>query len=152
MQFEFLCKLVVVFVAVLVLKLDLVSSALAVPVNHDSVSDSTLIARASTYSGQASHYSPSAGMGACGWLNKDSDLVATISYAMFKSMMPDANPNHSKACGKTIRVTAKGKTVQAKVVDFCATCGNYDLDLSPAAYRKLAPLSSNRIGVSWKFT
>ena len=46
----------------------------------------------------------------------------------------------------------QGKSVTAEVVDSCPGCGYYDLDFSPAAFEKLAPLSVGRLyGVSWHF-
>lgn len=49
-------------------------------------------------------------------------------------------------------IVDKGKSVTVEVVDKCPGCGYYDLDFSPAAFEKLAPLSTGRLyGVSWHF-
>lgn len=53
----------------------------------------------------------------------------------------DKNPNHSKACGRSARVTAGGKSVNVRVVDRCGDCPQHNIDLSPTAFQQLAPLS-----------
>jgi hypothetical protein len=52
----------------------------------------------------------------------------------------DANPNHSKACGKTASVTWSGKTITVGIVDRCYACGYNDIDLSPSAFQQFASL------------
>lgn len=49
------------------------------------------------------------------------------------------------------RVVAGGKGVDVTVVDSCPGCGRDDIDLSPAAFKKLAPLSQGVVQVTWKF-
>lgn len=45
---------------------------------------------------------------------------------------------------------ANGKTVNAKVVDKCPGCAANDVDLSPAAFEKLADLELGRLhGGNW---
>ncbi|KAG9115173.1 hypothetical protein FRC07_007560, partial [Ceratobasidium sp. 392] len=90
--------------------------------------------------GWATHYSPSAGVGACGWSNQDSQHVGAIGTDLFQKMMVDGNPNHSKACGKMAHVMWNGKSTKVKIVDRCYACGDGDLDLAPAAFKDLAPL------------
>jgi len=52
----------------------------------------------------------------------------------------DANPNHSKVCGKTANVTWNGKTIKVGIVDRCYACGYNDIDLSPSAFQQFAGL------------
>ncbi|KAG9073534.1 hypothetical protein FS749_015033 [Ceratobasidium sp. UAMH 11750] len=102
--------------------------------------------------GWATHYSPSAGVGACGWSNNDGEHVGAIGTNLFQKMMVDGNPNHSKACGKMVHLTWHGKSTKVKIVDRCYACGDNDLDLSPAAFQDLAPLATGKLqGVTWKF-
>ena len=44
-----------------------------------------------------------------------------------------------------------GKTILATVQDSCPGCTPYGLDLSPAAFRALAPIGAGRITVSWSY-
>jgi hypothetical protein len=44
----------------------------------------------------------------------------------------------------------QGNSVNAQIVDTCTSCGEFDLNFSPAAFSELAKLSVGRIrGVSW---
>ncbi|KAB5587442.1 putative effector protein [Ceratobasidium theobromae] len=128
--------------------LGLASSTLAAPV--ELATNSTLIARGpnDTHNGQATYYTP--GLGACGKWNGAGELVAAVSASVYDALMVDKNPNHSKACGRSARVTAGGKSVNVRVVDRCGDCPQHNIDLSPTAFQQLAPLSKGRISVTWK--
>ncbi|MEU0883110.1 RlpA-like double-psi beta-barrel domain-containing protein [Lentzea sp. NPDC005914] len=39
----------------------------------------------------------------------------------------------------------------AKVTDRCVGCASGDIDLSPAAFRKIGRLDEGRVKVSWDF-
>ncbi|CEL62563.1 hypothetical protein RSOLAG1IB_04919 [Rhizoctonia solani AG-1 IB] len=99
---------------------------------------STIEARAN--SGKGTWYYPSAGTGACGWRNQDSDFVVALGPSKY---------NKAKKCGQSITVKSGGKSVKVKVVDLCPSCGGGSLDLSPAAFRRLAPLGKGVIQVTW---
>jgi hypothetical protein len=45
----------------------------------------------------------------------------------------------------------QGRTVEATVEDTCPGCSQYSIDLSPAAFKKLAPLDAGRIKVTWEY-
>ena len=46
----------------------------------------------------------------------------------------------------------EGKSVTVTVVDRCVGCARNDLDFTPTAFQKLAPLGIGRIsGVKWSF-
>ncbi|KAF8685441.1 Non-catalytic module family expn protein [Rhizoctonia solani] len=98
----------------------------------------TIEARAN--SGKGTWYNPSVGTGACGWNNKDSELVVALGPSKY---------NKAKKCGQSITVKSGSKSVKVKVVDLCPSCGGGSLDLSPAAFKKLAPLSKGVIQVNW---
>ncbi|KAG8761947.1 hypothetical protein FRC12_009257 [Ceratobasidium sp. 428] len=126
--------------------LGLASTAVAAPIEaEDPLADAAR-------HGWATHYNPGVGTGACGWNNNGNELVAAIGTHLYETMMIDGNPNHSKACGKHVHVTWHGKSTTAKVVDRCSACGDNDLDLSPAAFTKLAPLGNGKLnGIAWQF-
>ncbi|KAF9521085.1 hypothetical protein BS47DRAFT_1286414, partial [Hydnum rufescens UP504] len=91
------------------------------------------------------------GLGACGKTHRDGDFIAAIDKSLFDTY-PGAgpNPNKNPVCGKKVTATHKGKSVTVTVVDRCgAGCKKYDLDLSPAAFRKLAPHDAGRIPITW---
>ncbi|CAE6415847.1 unnamed protein product [Rhizoctonia solani] len=72
--------------------------------------------------------------------NVDSELVVALGPSKY---------NKTKKCGQSITVKSGGKSVNVKVVDLCPSCGGGSLDLSPAAFKKLAPLGKGVIQVSW---
>ncbi|KAG9099023.1 hypothetical protein FS749_002311 [Ceratobasidium sp. UAMH 11750] len=78
---------------------------------------STLEARAG-YKGRMTYYNPSVGTGACGWKNKDSEMVLALSKSHYKGK-----------CGKSVTVKYNGKSVKCKVVDLCPGCGANDLGM-----------------------
>ncbi|KAI0640560.1 RlpA-like double-psi beta-barrel-protein domain-containing protein-containing protein [Trametes meyenii] len=103
------------------------------------------VSGAQAFTGDATFYHPQAGgqAGACGSHNKDSELVVALNPTQY------AKGAH---CFNHISVHYKGKSVDAKVVDLCPGCGDGSIDLSPAAFKKLAPESVGRLhGVKWNF-
>jgi expansin (peptidoglycan-binding protein) len=90
--------------------------------------------QAALKSGRITYYNP--GTGACGQTHTDADFVVALSKYDFDPYTPDGNPNHNTLCGKYIRVSYNGKTVDVMVVDRCEGCNSGDIDLSPAAFRK----------------
>ncbi len=80
------------------------------------------------------------GRGACSYDSGDSDFAA-INAEQWAA---------SAACGTCIEITApKGKTV-VRTVDLCPECKRGHLDLSRAAFNKLADLSLGRVNVTWQ--
>jgi hypothetical protein len=58
-------------------------------------------------------------------------------------------PSHLPA--DALDVVDNGKTILAMIQDSCPGCKPYDLDLSPAAFKALAPIGAGRITVSWTY-
>ncbi|KAH8091700.1 RlpA-like double-psi beta-barrel-protein domain-containing protein-containing protein [Cristinia sonorae] len=100
-------------------------------------------------SGDGTYYAP--GLGACGKWNSGSDMIMAASREVFDTFPgATANPNKNPICGREVTATYQGKTIKVKVVDRCAGCKWGDIDLSPTAFSKLAPLSVGRLkGVRW---
>ncbi|QYS99763.1 DPBB_1 domain-containing protein [Trichoderma simmonsii] len=83
------------------------------------------------------------GLGACGSVNNDQELVAAVSAALFDSQ---------SVCGRSISVNFNGATVNVQVVDRCAGCAFGDIDLSPSAFSALTgSLNAGRVQGSWNF-
>ncbi|KAK4063876.1 hypothetical protein Trihar35433_8584 [Trichoderma harzianum] len=83
------------------------------------------------------------GLGACGSVNNDQELVAAVSAALFDSQ---------SVCGRSISVNFNGATVNVQVVDRCAGCAFGDIDLSPSAFSALTgSLDAGRVQGSWDF-
>jgi expansin (peptidoglycan-binding protein) len=54
-------------------------------------------------------------------------------------------------CGKSITVTAGGKTATGTVVDRCAGCSSGSVDMSEHMFGTLASMSAGRIPISWVY-
>jgi len=98
------------------------------------------------------------GLGACGWTNKDTDMIAAAAFELFdhyEGGYPDGNPNHAPICGKKISLTIPGasKSITLTIVDRCAGCTiPGSMDLSPTAFSQLADQTVGRVhGMTWKF-
>ncbi|KAI8332121.1 RlpA-like double-psi beta-barrel-protein domain-containing protein-containing protein [Chlamydoabsidia padenii] len=89
------------------------------------------------HSGDATYYT--VGLGSCGKTNSDSQMVVALSGDIMSK----------SKCGSTINVKSAHGSVTVKVVDTCPGCGASDIDLSPAAFKKLGKLSQGRIPVTW---
>ncbi|GBB84422.1 hypothetical protein RclHR1_01100014 [Rhizophagus clarus] len=90
------------------------------------------------------------GLGACGKVNKNSELIFALPAPMFDPS-PRNNPNLNPNCGKLAKVTRGKKSVIVKCVDRCSACKSGDIDLSPAAFDKIANRNEGRVPVTWKF-
>ncbi|OMJ20567.1 Papain inhibitor [Smittium culicis] len=101
----------------------------------------------SEFCGSMTHYST--GLGACGERHNDNDLVAAVNTSQYGG---EANPNLAGVCGKCILIKNHlGASVKVRAVDKCPECAYGDLDLSPAAFKALAPLFVGRFKASWRF-
>ncbi|CAG8523572.1 2379_t:CDS:2 [Diversispora eburnea] len=99
----------------------------------------------SVFSGDATFYSP--GLGACGFYNSEHDMIVALNVEQFGPGNPNLNPN----CNRLIEITCGKETVIARITDKCPGCNFGSLDLSPAVFTKLAPLSVGRMHISWVF-
>ncbi|KAI0250951.1 expansin family protein [Lactifluus subvellereus] len=84
------------------------------------------------------------GLGNCGGTNSASDFVVAMPKSLY-------DQNGGRNCGHMVQISYQGKTVEAKMVDSCPSCGPNDLDMSPPTFKSLAPLSVGVITVQWHF-
>jgi len=63
--------------------------------------------------------------------------------------LPPGEYASAAACGGYLQVTGPDGSVRVKVVDQCPDCGAGHVDLSEAAFARLAPLSAGLINVSY---
>ncbi|EGN94580.1 hypothetical protein SERLA73DRAFT_96788 [Serpula lacrymans var. lacrymans S7.3] len=95
---------------------------------------------ATAYFGNATFYDT--GLGACGVQSKDSDFIVALSSELY---------DNGAHCWKHLTVTYEGKSIDVTVVDRCAGCNKYSIDLSPSAFSALAPKSVGRMVVDWSY-
>ncbi|KAH9456065.1 hypothetical protein MJO28_006077 [Puccinia striiformis f. sp. tritici] len=102
-------------------------------------------------SGDATYYGT--GMGACGIVSNDNSMIAAASQLLFDTF-PGAtpNPNLNPICGRKVKATYQGNSVEVEVVDRCVACAVHDLDFSPAAFAKLGAMEKGRLhGMTWEW-
>ncbi|CAL8579927.1 hypothetical protein XPA_005658 [Xanthoria parietina] len=99
--------------------------------------------------GDLTYYAP--GLGACGRYNTASDKICAISHITYDAYANGPNPNTNPLCGKQIRATRNGKSVEVTVVDRCEGCKANDIDLSPTAFNQLAKAAEGRVPVTWSW-
>ncbi|GET03724.1 riboflavin aldehydeforming enzyme, putative [Rhizophagus clarus] len=87
--------------------------------------------------GDGTFYNPSVGIGSCGWQNDDSEFVAALNAPQYGEF---SDPADSPICGKCIKITGPNGSVKVKLVDKCPKCKRGDIDMSPAAFKKIAKL------------
>ncbi|KAK3828741.1 MAG: RlpA-like double-psi beta-barrel-protein domain-containing protein-containing protein [Benniella sp.] len=99
-------------------------------------------ATGSTYSGRGTWFTDKSG--SCGVSFDTNDMIAAVN---------EAQMGRNTKCGMKIRVNYQGKSVTVKVVDTCPSryCSSGALDLSQAAFKRLAPLDKGEIYVKWEF-
>jgi hypothetical protein len=99
------------------------------------------------------HHDNSVGAGACGTTHSTTELTVALGYQIFYPQTPGGSPNNP-LCGKKIRASANGKSVDVTVTDRCPSienCSGDNLDLSTSAFAVLAPLASGVVSGTWEW-
>jgi expansin (peptidoglycan-binding protein) len=103
---------------------------------------SALTAAAGPVSGTATHYVLT-GLPNCSYPNPPSnDFFVALSPSEYDS---------AAACGGSMTVSGPDGSVTVQVVDQCPDCAAGHIDLSEAAFAKLAPLSAGLINVTYQY-
>lgn len=103
-----------------------------------------LVAPDSVRSGAASFYKTKGGRGAC-------DLPGTSPWDTLYAAINKRDWMSSASCGACLMVRGDSDSVMVRVTDRCPGCKRGGIDLSPAAFKRLAPLGRGRTAVSWRF-
>ncbi|ORY99934.1 RlpA-like double-psi beta-barrel-protein domain-containing protein-containing protein [Syncephalastrum racemosum] len=98
------------------------------------------------FSGDGTFYT--VGLGSCGTDDSDHDMVAALNAPQMGS---SGNPNNNPNCGKKAKVKGPKGTVTVKIVDTCPPCKKGGLDLSPAAFGKIADYAQGRVPITWSW-
>jgi expansin (peptidoglycan-binding protein) len=119
-------------------------------------------AQTPAFSGEATYYDTADGGGNCMFDPIPGDLmVAAIAYLNYGNPEPETKPGDGPAavyCGAYAEVTGPNGTIVVRIVDKCPDiyippslgCNTNHLDLSPAAFAKIAPLSRGRVPITWR--
>ncbi|KAI9266638.1 hypothetical protein BDA99DRAFT_536058 [Phascolomyces articulosus] len=98
--------------------------------------------------GTGTFYDVEARVPICGKMRSNQEMVVALSAAQMGDDRSKKNPN----CGKKMDIIGpSGQQVQAEVIDFCMTCDNDGLDMSPAVFEKVADFSTQSTNIKWKF-
>jgi expansin (peptidoglycan-binding protein) len=96
---------------------------------------------AAMHEGEGTYYSAD-GSGNCSFDPSPSDLlVAALNTTDYHG---------SLMCGAFIEVSGPSGTVTVRVVDRCPECAVGDVDMSPQAFERIAPLVAGRIAIRWR--
>ncbi|OAD68594.1 hypothetical protein PHYBLDRAFT_103777, partial [Phycomyces blakesleeanus NRRL 1555(-)] len=99
-----------------------------------------------SFSGDGTFYA--VGLGSCGTDDGNTDLVAALNAPQ---MQNGANPNNNPICGRRAVVKGPKGSVTVRIVDTCPPCQKGDLDLSPAAFGKIADFAAGRVPITWNW-
>jgi len=78
-------------------------------------------------------------------------MVVAISKTLMDAATVGGNTNGNPLCGKKIKCTRGGKSVEVTVTDRCEGCAMNDLDFSEAAFQKLATVDEGRVNIEWEW-
>jgi len=96
---------------------------------------------AATVTGTATHY-VLAGTGNCSYPTPPAD-------GLFVALSPPEYDN-AAACGGYVEVSGPDGSVRAEVIDQCPPCAAGHIDLSEAAFSRIAPLSAGLVSVTYR--
>ncbi|PLB49061.1 hypothetical protein P170DRAFT_383648 [Aspergillus steynii IBT 23096] len=99
------------------------------------------------YKGDLTYYDPA--LGSCGITSSSSDLICAVSHKLFDAASTGSNPNANPLCGLKLRVKRGESSVDVMVVDRCVGCDSTDLDVSSAAFKRLADMDLGRVLIEW---
>ncbi|RKP08515.1 RlpA-like double-psi beta-barrel-protein domain-containing protein-containing protein, partial [Thamnocephalis sphaerospora] len=85
-----------------------------------------------------------------GHSSRSSDMVAAMNKAQFGGSF-GGETERSSICGRCVQVKGPRGTAVVKIVDMCETCRHGHVDLSPAAFRRVANPVDGRVSVTWKY-
>ncbi|KAI1658768.1 RlpA-like double-psi beta-barrel-protein domain-containing protein-containing protein [Daldinia decipiens] len=102
---------------------------------------SFVVQYAVAFSGDLTYYTP--GLGSCGETNSETDMIVALSPVQFTT--------DSQACGKKIQIHMGNATAIATIVDKCPGCSDNSIDVSPAVFKSLAPLTVGRAKIEWDY-
>jgi expansin (peptidoglycan-binding protein) len=106
-------------------------------------SGASACANAATFTGDGTYYDAT-GDGSCSF-GPSSDKPLLIGA------MNTPDYANSSVCGTCAHIKGPNGEVTVRIVDQCPGCVHGDIDLSPDAFEKLAPLPDGRIAISWQF-
>ncbi|KAJ1955626.1 hypothetical protein GGI12_005517, partial [Dipsacomyces acuminosporus] len=109
---------------------------------HSPQPTSTNPGPSDAFRGEGTYFSPNTG--ACGKKNTKSDLIAALNKPQYGNV-----DKVSQHCFKCALVKGPKGQVKVEIRDACPECKYGDLDLSPAAFDKIAKRKDGRVKITW---
>jgi len=98
---------------------------------------------ADAHEGEATYYDFADGSGNCGFPATPNDLmVGAMNHVDYAA---------SAVCGSCVRVEGPEGTIDIRIVDQCPECPQGNIDLSPDAFERIAPLEQGRVPIAWTY-
>lgn len=120
----------------------IVATAVGITQVAGSRACASVASAAGAVSGTATHYVLQAGDGNCSYPSVGGDgLYAALSPPEYDSAAP---------CGGYLEVTGPDGSVRVEVADQCPPCADGHIDLSAAAFARIAPLSAGLVNVTYQ--
>jgi expansin (peptidoglycan-binding protein) len=93
--------------------------------------------------GEATFYTFAHRMGNCSFERPPADmLVGALNTAQYA---------RSAACGACVRIAGPKGATTVRIVDRCPRCRRGDIDLSRAAFERIADCDQGRVAIRWRF-
>jgi expansin (peptidoglycan-binding protein) len=95
-----------------------------------------------THTGEGTYYDAD-GSGNCSFPASPGDLMVAA--------MNELDYDGSAVCGACVTVDGPDGAVTVRIVDLCPECPRGDVDLSPQAFERIAPLAAGRVPITWRY-
>lgn len=95
-----------------------------------------------THTGEGTYYDAD-GSGNCSFPPSPDDLMVAA--------MNELDYDGSAVCGACVTVDGPDGSVTVRIVDRCPECPRGDVDLSPQAFERIAPIEAGRVPISWRY-
>lgn len=95
-----------------------------------------------TFTGEGTYYDAD-GSGNCSFPASPGDLLVAA--------MNELDYDGSAVCGACVAIDGPDGSVAVRIVDRCPECARGDIDMSPQAFERIAPLAAGRVPISWRY-
>jgi expansin (peptidoglycan-binding protein) len=95
---------------------------------------------AGSFTGEATYYDATVGMGSCGIPLPGSNVVA-MNWQQYQP----------EFCGKCVMIQGSLGSAKAQVIDKCPGCKSGDLDLHEPLFRQVDDPAKGRVKITWSF-
>ncbi|KAF9933004.1 hypothetical protein FBU30_006828 [Linnemannia zychae] len=88
---------------------------------------------------------------ACYGILQNKNVNAQDSWHIAAMRLSQFSGGVKNACFECLRITAGSRSVIARIIDDCSSCGSGHVDLSLSAFTKLAPKDKGVVKITYEF-